>query len=76
MNRRLQLWPLPAAIFQFSENLKQNNTSADDIIVEEGFNIVRKDQTVSTPKIKGITSYEATKEPPKSIKKIFGDDEV
>jgi 5-methylthioadenosine/S-adenosylhomocysteine deaminase len=69
--------PSPAAIFQFSENPKQNTiTSADDSNAEEGFKIVRKDQTDSVPKIKGITPYEAAKEPPKGIKKIFEDDEV
>jgi 5-methylthioadenosine/S-adenosylhomocysteine deaminase len=69
--------PSPAAIFRFTENQKyKSKTSAEDNIIEEGFKIVRKDQTVSIPKTKGAIPYEAAKEPPKNIKKIFGDDEV
>jgi 5-methylthioadenosine/S-adenosylhomocysteine deaminase len=76
-DQKTAVLPMPATIFQFSENQKYKSKDfADHNIVEEGFNIVRNEQTVSTPQIKGVTLHEAAKKPPKSIKKIFGDDEV
>jgi hypothetical protein len=76
-DRENETLPPPATILQFSENQKdKSKTSEDEMIVEEGFKIVRKEQTLSTPQIKDATPLEAAKEPPKNIKKIFGDDDV
>jgi 5-methylthioadenosine/S-adenosylhomocysteine deaminase len=69
--------PSPATILQFSAQQKNEIKSpADDMIVDEGFKIVRKERKESTSQTKGKASHETTKELPKNVKKIFGDDET
>ncbi|MCX6120608.1 MAG: amidohydrolase family protein [Ignavibacteriales bacterium] len=67
----------PATILQFPAQQKNESTSsADEMVVEEGFRIVRKERTKSAPQTKDISSTETGKELPKNVKKIFGDDEA
>ena len=55
---------------------KENKSSADDINVEEGFRIIRKERAVSTALVKNPAAQETKKDLPKNVKKIFGDDEA
>jgi 5-methylthioadenosine/S-adenosylhomocysteine deaminase len=67
----------PAAILPFSEYQKDNNKGfTGDMNVEEGFKVVRKEIVTSTPKVQAPASQESDKKSLKSIKKIFGDEEV
>jgi 5-methylthioadenosine/S-adenosylhomocysteine deaminase len=69
--------PSPAPILQFSaQQKKENKSSADDINVEEGFRIIRKERAVSTALVKNPAAQETKKDLPKNVKKIFGDDEA
>ena len=69
--------PSPATILQFSAQQKNESTSsADDITVEEGFKIIRKERPESAPQTKDMGSSATGKELPKNVKKIFGDDEA
>ncbi|MGD1044340.1 MAG: amidohydrolase family protein [Bacteroidota bacterium] len=69
--------PMPATILKFSAQQKnENKSSADDMIVEEGFRVIRKERSTSTPQSNGTASHETDKELPKNVKKIFGDDEA
>ena len=66
----------PATILKFSAQQNNESTSsADDMTVEEGFKIVRKEHPVSNSKATGTPSHETVQELPKNVKKIFGDDE-
>ena len=67
----------PAPILRFSAlQTKENKSSADDMIADEGFRIIRKDRTVLTPSLMDNTPHEMKKVLPKNVKKIFGDDEA
>jgi 5-methylthioadenosine/S-adenosylhomocysteine deaminase len=69
--------PLPATILKFSAQPRiESISSTDDMIVEEGFKVVRKERTTSTPQANETASHETVKELPKNVKKIFGDDEA
>ena len=69
--------PPSASILQFSVQQKsESQSSPDDISVDEGFKVVRKGQTVSSPQKKDPGSHGTPQELPKNVKKIFGDDET
>jgi 5-methylthioadenosine/S-adenosylhomocysteine deaminase len=69
--------PSTAPILRFSaQQRKENKSSEDDMIVDEGFRIIRKEQTAPTPPVKDTALQETKKNLPKNVKKIFGDDEV
>ena len=66
----------PAPILPFSElQKKENKSSADDMPVDEGFRIIRKERIVPSPQVKDNVSHPTKKDLPKNVKKIFGDDE-
>ncbi len=74
--QKAAILPSPAAILNFpAQNRNENKLSADDMAVEEGFKIIRKMSTPIIPQVKDNSAPEATKELPKNVKKIFGDDE-
>ena len=76
MNKKLQSSHRLLAILNFpAQNRNENKLSADDMTVEEGFKIIRKMSTPIIPQVKDNSAPEATKELPKNVKKIFGDDE-
>lgn len=75
--QRTTVVPPTATIIQFSSQQEnESKYSANNMVVEEGFKIIRKEQTVSTPQVKSTASHETVKEHQKNIKKIFGDDEA
>ena len=66
--------PSPATILQFSaKQKKENKPSADDLPVDEGFKVVRKERILSAPQGNDTPSQKPAKE---HSKKIFGDDDV
>jgi 5-methylthioadenosine/S-adenosylhomocysteine deaminase len=76
-DKEAETLPPPAAILQFSENQKDNSKAfAGDMSLEEGFKILRKEKAASIPPVKDSASQESARDPVKSIKKVFGDEEV
>ena len=69
--------PPPAPILRFStQENKEESISADGMIVEEGFIIVRKEKTASISEVKGTAKRETKKELSKNVKKIFGEEDT
>jgi 5-methylthioadenosine/S-adenosylhomocysteine deaminase len=69
--------PLPATILQFPAQQKNGRTLfSDDMPLEEGFRVIRKEGSPSPSQGKGAPSQESAGELPKNVKKIFGDDDV
>jgi hypothetical protein len=68
--------PSPAPILQFSaQQIKEDKSTADDMLIDEGFKIIRKGRTELSPQVKGSNSHETKNDLPKNIRRIFGDDE-